>query len=158
MNSVHQSNGHYHPAEAGIAGLAAYLARDGYHGEAIARICEHTRREQTPTGAPDLDPRDEEWAEWSYVESCVPVASVDPAWDEFYCDPAQGPVYNTRSADYCMDRLDYRIAQLMAEEPPPIRGGAPTAEETVETLRRWYRTRPSFGDWLQEQGGIAREE
>lgn len=145
----------------GLDRLDAWLAAEGYGPEPTGRILAYVAAEGTLSGCPDLDPGDEEWAEWSYVEGLAPVAGVSSAWDEYHSEPSRGPVYQSVDGDYALDRLSHRLGQLerepIAVAIPPVCGGAPEPP-SPEQIRAWYETRPSFGDWVAEQGGVEWEE
>lgn len=147
----------------GLDRLAIWLGTEGYPNEAICRILIYTHREGTPTGAPDLDATDEEWAEHEFVAGIAPVAGVSPEWDEHHSEPGRGPVYRSVDGDYVCDQLTWSLGKLQdaladTEEmplPAPISGGAPIPEPTADELRRWYDARPSFQEWLDSEGGPA---
>jgi hypothetical protein len=149
----------------GLDRLACWLAGEGYPSEAISHILIYTHREGTPTGAPDLDREDEEHAEHAFVEGQEPVAGVSAEWDEHGTEPGRGPVYRSLGADYTLDRLGWSLEQMQAaladtdEMPlPPISGGAPVPIASAEEVRRWYDEQPSFGEWVEAEGGVEWEE
>jgi hypothetical protein len=130
----------------GLDRLACWLAGEGYHQAAIARLLIYTYREGTPTGAPDLDREDEEMAEHAFVEGQEPMPGVSAEWDEHGTEPGRGPVYRSLGADYTLDRLGWTLEQMQAaladtdEMPlPPISGGAPESAPTHCEIGTFYR-------------------
>jgi hypothetical protein len=122
MSSLPHPRPPVHPLER----LSLWLAGEGYHQAAIARLLIYAHREGTPTGAPDLDREDEEYAEHAYVEGQEPIQDGmgdNRAW----LDPG---VYNSVGADYTLDRLGWSLERMQDaladtdEMPlPPIGGG-----------------------------------
>jgi hypothetical protein len=112
MLTVAQAFAFVQSIQGGLDRLTAWLGAEGYTPEATGRIIDHTVMEETPTGAPDLDPRDEEHAEHAFVEGQAGVPGDSDLWDEEYRDRGRGPVYNTVGADYALDRLGWTLERL----------------------------------------------
>jgi hypothetical protein len=145
MHTVAEAFAFVQSIQGGLDRLTAWLGAEGYTPEATGRIIDHTVMEETPTGAPDLDPRDEEYAEHAFVEGQEPVAGVSAEWDEHSTEPGRGPVYNTVGADYTLDRLGWTLERLQdaladTETFPPNAGerkpGGPRVKIPVRKLPR----------------------
>jgi hypothetical protein len=134
--------------QSGLGRLSGWLAGEGYGPEPIGRILDYVAAEGTLAGAPDLDPGDEEWSEWAYVEGLQAEPRTSPAWDEHHHWPGQGPVYHTRGSDWLMDQLAYGLDRL--KRRVAVAGAAVVPPELDDD-----QPGPEPEPWLEMMASIA---
>lgn len=142
----------------GLAALGDWLIDAHYGHEATERILDHTEREGTPTGAPDLD-REDEWAATEvFVAGLADIPMASPCWDdptaiidvELYLNGVHPTPFPEPPAD--------ELLSLAAHGLAPIAGGSPEGDEPVEPSPEDWADYAAWSRGLEERRAAAELE
>jgi hypothetical protein len=133
--------------------LAAWLLAADYSAHCRERIVSHAIAEGTLTGCPELDPEDEGTASEVWVEALPAVPQTGREW----CDPMEWTLPDAELEAIDAELFDAECDRRDAPDPWPTDEEIAEfeAEEEHRAAREWFDRRPSFGDWLEANGGPA---